>query len=270
LALHAAVALGRHSPNATELLGTLLSDQRDSARFARNRAVTGLRICDQTRAIPLMIGVFRDKYSANRGWALNSVNARSAKLAEAGAAVLDALEQVRANPHPKFPLRKLDAIVARLPNVLQEQWQAADRGLVSIWDAWVRKNAADPMPEELQALGVPNLKEYAQQERDLSTKVVADLAPAAGDRIPQLWQAAQDDDPARRYQAVREMQAAGDLRSVEPLAAMLKHEQDPVITARMLRTMIALAPDSAPTRQTADEFRGNKNPFVRAFAGESK
>ncbi len=270
LALPAAVALGRHSSNATELLGRLLADQRDSARFARNRAVTGLRICDQPQAITLMIGVFRDKYSANRGWALDSVKARPAKLAEATPAVLDTLEQVRANPHPLFPLQELDRIVARLPKALQQQWQTADRGLFSIWDAWVRKNAAEPVPEELQALGVANLEQWAQQEHALSTKVVADLAPAAGDRIPQLWQAAQDDDPARRYQAVREMDAAGDQRSVEPLAAMLKHEQDPVVTVRMLRAMTTLAPDSALTRQTVEEFQENDNPLVRAFAGELK
>jgi len=52
LALHAAGAIGGHSPKATDLQGTILADRRDENRFASNRAVSGLRICDQPTGPP--------------------------------------------------------------------------------------------------------------------------------------------------------------------------------------------------------------------------
>ena len=268
LGLFAAVAVGRHSPAATAVLSQVLADHSDEARFARHRAVSGLRICNDPTALPLMIGVFKDKYSANRGWALACVKARSGQLAKVGEDVLTALLDVRSDPHPLFPMKEIDGLIATLPKHLQARTQPSGRGLPAIWDRWVAGDAAAPMPEALKQLNEPGLDLLAAYERELARKNIADLATGKGDRIPQLWQAAQDDDAARRYQAAKALEQAGDQRSVEPLAAMLKHEEDDIVALRMLRTLVELNPQGALARESLQLQAQSRSPLVKAFAEE--
>ena len=69
-----------------------------------------------------------------------------------------------------------------------------------------------------------------------------------------------------RYQAIRELEAARDQRSVEPLAAMLKHEQDDLVALRLLRALVALASDSPHTREALDSLANSDRPLLKGFA----